>query len=1045
MRIVVHFCALLSMVHLLEAAPVDLFDRYCFDCHDDTQAEAELDLYTFFKQPAADPRGGRTLRHVILSLEHSEMPPPKAKRKPTATERQKMIEFALSIRQRIANEQKDDPGHVVMARLTPHQYRNVIRDLSGGVVTDAGRFLPNEGGAGEGFSNVGEAQSMTPAQLEKYLDAAKDVLAHLRVSPVLGMTWSRYPRNPNHEPRLARQEAVNEIIEWYVGQQQKWGEEHRDALNQRFGFVHTAYLYSAWRYQHRSDRSTGFDRFAELDGFNLSTVILEKWWKILSAENPQPPFVAWAKAWQQLPSEASRQRIIDECQSIVMGKKSGILVADAEDFAPSFEISYHEAKEEVLAAAAEGYWPFRIEIRDAKELFLIVSDAGDGNRGETGRWRSGRIVFRDGTSKPWQDVVQLRGARSGRDYAFGKHYDTGKTIGPDEVGVRPPGGLKFQVPEDALVFEVEMALDERSRGRSSVQALILDFYPKRTSFIARRPVFGGKPRNASAQESQGKELARALRKRNLSEANKTKIGLNAERNVFADWTRTGIEDIGGPWPDHSLDKDEPGFPYYLTVKQVLANATTEDLAEVRGLEDHLFAIAQTEHQALLRIYRNAGVTGAKEGVLVRGIDSSDLAQRVYRRNMALEQSFVQMLKGFAEQAWRRPLPDTALEPLVEIYRNSRTRGFSHDGAAKGSLLAVLASPDFLYPRGRLGKVTAQQLDARELSNRLSFFLWGSIPDPELIERSRSGQLKDVSVLRSQARRMLQDERARSLATDFAAQLWQFAGFEEFNGPDSKRFAAFTPGIRSAMLAETTEFIADLLMNDGSLENLLSADYTFVNADLARFYGLEKISGDQMRRVPTPPERGGLITMGLFLTKASLPLRTSPVQRGTWIYRDVLGRGLPAPPPNVPELSEDETNDKGQTVREQLEIHRADPNCASCHARIDPPGIALEAYDPIGRIRDGQETEAITHDRVVLRGVNGLKEYLRAHRDEFFAHFNRKLLGYALGRAVQLGDEALLNRMNRRLQSNGYRFSALVEEIVTSRQFRFRRTTEIAKN
>lgn len=638
-----------------------LFEKFCFDCHDDSQAEAELDLFNFFKKPEADPQVGRTLQNVISALEHEDMPPQKSKRQPSAGERRKMAEFANGIRARIAKEQKDDPGHVVMARLTPHEYRNVIRDLSGGIVTDAGRYLPNEGGAGEGFSNVGEAQSMTPIQLEKYLDAAKDVLAHVRVSPIAGMTWSRYPKNPIDEPRLARQEAVNEIIEWYVGQQQKWGEEHRNALNQRFGFVHTAYLSAAWRYHHRTDRGAGFDEFTELDDFKLSAIILEKWWNILSATDPQAPFVAWARAWQQLPVKSSRRQIIDECIAIVTGKKTGISVANADDFAPSYEISYHEAKEEVLAAAKEGYWPFRIEVRKAKELFLIVSDAGDGNRGETGRWRSGRIVFKDGTSKPWQDVVKLKGARSGRDYLFGKHYDNGKSIGPDEVGVRPPGGLKFKVPENALVFEVEMALDERSRGKSSIQALVLDFYPKRTSFIARRPVFGGKPRNAASQESKSKELARALRKRNLSEANKTKIGLNAERNVFADWTRTSIEELGGPWPDHEPDKNEPGFPYHLTVKQVLANSTKVDLAELRLMEDHLVSVAKP-------------------------------------RSQADEQELRNVVREFAPRAWRRQVSEAEINTLASIYRDSRSREFSFDGAAKGALLATLITPDFLYPR-----------------------------------------------------------------------------------------------------------------------------------------------------------------------------------------------------------------------------------------------------------------------------------------------------------------------------------------------------------
>ena len=689
------------------SASPTLFEKYCFDCHDDTQAEAELDLYTFFKKPAADPRVARTLRHLILSLEHSEMPPAKSKRKPTAEERERMIGFAHSIRRQIAAGQMNDPGQVIMARLTPHEYRNVIRDLSDGAVKNAGRFLPNEGGAGEGFSNVGEAQSMTSAQLEKYLDAAKDALAHLRVSPVSGMAWSRYPKISIDEPRIARQEAVNTIIEWYVAQQQKWGEEHRDELNERFGFSHTAYLQAAWRYHHRANRELGFEEFAELDGFKLSAVILEKWWRILSAEVPKAPFIAWAKAWQNLPAQASRKRIIDECRAIVSGRKTGVSVANADDFAPPYEISFFEAKEEVLAAAEKGYWPFRIEVRDAKELFLIVSDAGDGNRGETGRWRSGRIVFRDGTSKSWQDVVKLKGARSGRDYEFGKHHDSGKTIAPDEVGVRPPGGLKFRVPENALVFEVEMALDEGSRGKSSVQALVLDYNPKRTSFIARRPVFGGKPRDTASQAAQSKELARALRKRNLSEANKTKIGLNAERNVFANWTRTSIEEIGGPWPDHEADKSEPGFPYHLTVEQVLANAVEEDLSGLRELEDHLVSIAKPRP----------------------GTDA--------RRLQAI-------LEDFVPRAWRRPVSDSELKMLLAIYRDSRSRGFSFDGAAKGALLAVLASPDFLYPRASFAAPTKNKergtknapLSSRELASRLSFFLWGSIPDQKLIAPPR---------------------------------------------------------------------------------------------------------------------------------------------------------------------------------------------------------------------------------------------------------------------------------------------------------------------
>jgi hypothetical protein len=380
---------------------------------------------------------------------------------------------------------------------------------------------------------------------------------------------------------------------------------------------------------------------------------------------------------------------------------------------------------------------------------------------------------------------------------------------------------------------------------------------------------------------------------------------------------------------------------------------------------------------------------------------------------------------------------------------------------------VLVSSDFLYRETDTLVCSDQKrtdksvcLTSNTLASRLSFFLWASIPDGELLRLAAADKLRDPAVLVAQAKRMLKDPRAASLATDFASQLWGFGDFESFTGPDEKRFAEFTPALRQAMFDEVTTFLTDLIRNDRPLTALLDADYTFANAELAKHYGLKweenqtrrpgdkettPLSPSPLLKVSLSSERGGLPTMALFLTKTSLPLRTSPVQRGVWVVEQFLGRKIPAPPPNVGKISEDEKSADGLPIRDQLAKHRADANCAACHARFDAMGVSLENFDPIGRWRTADRSgDAIVstdtlHDGTELNGITGLKKYLREHQDEVFRHFTRKLLGYALGRAVLVGDRALLDRMNTSLAQDGYKFSSLVEAIVSSPQFTNRRT------
>lgn len=1001
-----------------------LLDTHCVDCHNADTTEGEFDLTSILRGEIDAESRGRVFVRMHARVAAGEMPPPDAS-EITADEQTALATTLSAELDRLAELLRDDPGVVAMTRLTPYEYRNVIRDLSEGVVDDAGRFLPNEGGAGEGFANVGAAQTMTLAQYEKYLDAARDALRHVRVYPVEAndsrVDWRSYPRTAVDAPVAARTELVDEIISWHVAQQQKWGAEHRTALADQLGFNHAAYLEAAHRFHHRTDDSEGVASHASIaidptdadsERVALAPAALRKWYEILTTADSSSPHVVWATQWRELVQNTSLNgaTLRNRCLAIIAGTDK--IEIETEDYAPPYEISFHEAKEEVLEAArTEGRWPFRIDIGDAEELFLVVTSAGDGNRGEYAAWRAGRFIFRDGHSEPWQDAVTVVGANSGNTYAFGFDGEKSNTLPPDAIGAKPPGALKFRVPDDAIVFEVDLTLDENRTQKASIQALVLKEKPPRTSYIRGRYVFGGKKRPISAGAKLKEEQERALRRRNVSEANFTKIGLNAERNVFADWTRTPIEAIGGPWPDHQEDKLEPQYPYHYTVGEVLKNATESDLAELTRLERRLASLANKR-------------------------DEQDVVANARA-----------VIEPFATRAWRRSVTNGELASLVKLFESSRASGLSFDSSVKSSFLGVLASPHFLFrtfeparPASTAGETVP--LSSQSIASRLSFLLWASLPDHELRQLAEQDRLRDPIILRQQARRMLRDERARSLATDFATQLWGYGDFENFTNPDEKRFPEFTPELRRDMLAEVEALHIDVFQNNRPLTDLLACDDLYATKSLAALYGLDIATRGRQQpiAIAAPPERGGLATTALFLTKTSLPLRTSPVQRGTWVIETLLGRHLPNPPADVPSLSEDATNDAGETIREQLARHRADASCAACHDKIDPIGLSLESFDPIGRLRqtdaEGQPitSEVTTHDGVLLNGPASLKSYLLAHEDEFVDHFNRKLLGYALGRAVHVGDRALLGQMAEALDEQDGQFTALVDVLVTSPQF-----------
>ena len=403
-----------------------------------------------------------------------------------------------------------------------------------------------------------------------------------------------------------------------------------------------------------------------------------------------------------------------------------------------------------------------------------------------------------------------------------------------------------------------------------------------------------------------------------------------------------------------------------------------------------------------------------------------------------------IVTDLARRAYRRPVTPRELEPIVALVRSAeKEEGSLAEGLAVG-IQALLVSPEFLF-RFERDRATSgsYQITQHELATRLSYFLWASMPDAELRRAADAGTLRNPQVLTAQVRRMLRDPRARALAEHFGGQWLQFRALESITR-DRDRFPDFEDYLRLSMRRETELFFEHIVREDKSILDFIDADYSFVNERLARHYGLPDVSGPQFRRVPLGSSpRGGIVTHGSVLTVSSYATRTSPVLRGKWILDNLLNAPPPEPPPDVPNLDE-VTIGTSASMREQLEQHRKNPTCASCHRRMDPLGFGLENFDAVGawRTMDGKfpvDASGTLPDGRSFTGPEELRTILKGDREAFGQALTAKLLTYALGRGLERYDTQTVRLIASRLPRHDYRFSGLVLEIVNSLPFQSRKS------
>jgi hypothetical protein len=406
----------------------------------------------------------------------------------------------------------------------------------------------------------------------------------------------------------------------------------------------------------------------------------------------------------------------------------------------------------------------------------------------------------------------------------------------------------------------------------------------------------------------------------------------------------------------------------------------------------------------------------------------------------------QILATVLRRAYRRPVGDADVERLLPFFREGRREG-DFDAGIEAALSAVLVSREFLFrvepdPAG-LPPGTAYRVSDLELASRLSFFLWSSVPDDELLDAAARGELRRPEVLARQTRRMLADPRARSLATNFAGQWLHLRNLDSIT-PDGRLFPDFDDNLRQAMRRETELLFEEVVREDRSVLDLLKSDHTWLNERLARHYGIPHVSGPRFRRVALDPDsgRGGLLRHGSVLTVTSYATRTSPVLRGKWVLENLLGTPPPPPLPNVPALDDGATISEALPVRERLVKHRANAACAGCHALIDPPGFALENFDAVGRWRTADEGRPVDAsgglpDGSRFTGVGGLEDALLERPEVFVGTLAEKLFTFALGRGVGPDDGPAVREVVRAARAADYRFSAVVGAVVRSVPFQMR--------
>ena len=949
-----------------------LVQTYCYTCHSGEKPKAGLDLSAYSSVDGVVKDFGHWKR-VLDRVKAAEMPPPEEKLQPTAEQRKQITDWIAALGAAVNQRNAGDPGVVLARRLSNAEYDYTVRDLTGQDIRPTREF-PADPSNMEGFDNSGESLVMSPALLNKYLEAAREVASHMYLKPS-GFAFAPYPMMVETDRDKF---CVQQIIDFYHQQDTDYAD----------------YFQAAWRFKHRQELG---QPKATLKDFaaagKVSVKYLATIWETLEGKKEDVgPLAKLQARWAQLPGPGA-------------------------------------GPAEAARAGCEAMRDYVVQARKKVEpRFLnIVAGKVGASRQPLLIWKDVQYATHRRTFDPRQ--LQVEGEPL-LDQSNIVEPETANQFGPGKTRlvINEPGDPDLQVPagkraeyEAAFgrfcsVFPDMFYKEQRGRNyfdtsKDQGRYLSAGFHNVMGYFRDDEPLY--------------ELLLDGQQQKTLDEMwEEMDFVASTTQRMYVQFASFG-EAVGNAGVDTAGEKPATAQP---EDKEVSSEV------KIKELEKKYLVLAQGGSDVAVK-----AVSDYFEWTnqVIRGVEKA---------KVDAEPSHLAALAQFAAKAYRRPLAQDEKDDLLAYYRSLREKdGLDHETAMRECIVSILISPDMCY-RIDLGEADPgiHALSDYDLASRLSYFLWSSLPDEELLAHAAKGDLHKPEVMAAQAKRMLQDSRARALAVEFGGNWLDFRRFEEIGTVDKDRYPNFTSDLRDAMFEEPVRFMMDVFQHNRPVLDFLFAKDTFVNPVLAKHYGITMADNrtDNWVRIEDASayNRGGLLPMAVFLTKNAPGLRTSPVKRGNWVVKNVLGERIPPPPPVVPELPHDEAK-LDLPLREMLARHRADPNCAACHARFDSLGLVFEGYGPLGETRDKDLAGRLVDASATFpggsqgTGLVGLRQYIHdARQDDFVDNLCRKLLAYALGRSLILTDDALVQDMRAKLAANDYRFDNMIDSIVTSRQF-----------
>jgi hypothetical protein len=962
-------------------------NAYCVSCHTGEKAAAQLDLRQY-SSAASVVQDFAKWDRVREKLSAHQMPPKQAKQ-PAERARQDVINWIADTWKTEARRNDGDPGTVLARRLSNAEYNYTIHDLTGVDIRPAREF-PVDPANLAGFDNSGESLTMSPALLTKYLQAARQVADHMYLNPE-GFEFAPHPMLVETDREKF---CIQQIVDFYDRQVTDYSD----------------YFRSAWLYKHRAVLGKPKATLADIAAQNrVSARYLTTVWQALEGLKEEVgPLAKLQTMWRALPvPQKGSDPFLDafvHMRDFVVRMRKDTSLKFASPVVKGLSVATQPLMNWKNRQYATNRRNFeRAALRVADEPPPVEVKMPDAKRGLIGGGLNG------------EDLNAVR--------ALAEQYQS-RMQNPDlEVPAGQRARYEAAFARFSAIFPDTFYVRERGR-----------FYPDDT-------------------EDKGRLLSAGFH--NVMGYTRDDAPLS---ELLLD--EKGQKELEALWEEFEFVADYTARTYI----EFFFNQSGEVLGNGRESGSHRPADKEITAEAVILDFKKpflakAGADAKNNPIAFEAItDHFDRVNAtirgIERKRLEAQPQQLDALLAFAARAYRRPLTTTERDDLRGFYTSLREKSsLTHEEAMRDLIVNVLMSPHFSYRVDAAGvartTAPASPLTDHALASRLSYFLWSSMPDAELAARAAAGDLRNETALMAQVRRMLKDPRAQRLATEFGGNWLDFRRFDEHNAVDRERFPEFSNELRDAMFQEPIRFIADVIRSDRSVLDMLYGSYTFANSVLAKHYGIPGVVGsaETWRRIDNASDyqRGGLLPMAAFLTQNAPGLRTSPVKRGYWVARRVLGEVIPPPPPTVPELPKDESKLE-LPLREMLAKHRDNPSCSSCHARFDSFGLTFEGYGPVGETRTKDlggrpvDTQAAFPGGRQGSGLAGLQSYIRENREkDFLDNLSRKMLVYALGRSLLLSDEPLIQRMNARLASSGYRFSALVETIVASPQFLKKRT------